>query len=227
MVKNSLWILGSVIFISIWASRLAGFAISLAAIGGALLIVSKELILCIWGYVVLGISRPYKLGQFIEIHGYSGRVIDIDLFSTTLVETGSNKQLTGKTVVFPNSYVLSSGIRNLSATGEFIVDIYKIVLPFDCDFKSAELCALAAAESATSQWQEKADLHFQKIESDDYIDLPSARPKVLWEAVDTKGHLLSIRFACPVESRVSTEQVIFREFWSQYRQPAAVKKDEE
>lgn len=216
-VKNSLWIAGSLVIIAIWSARITDFAISLAAIGGALLIVSKELILCLWGYVILNISRPYKIGQFIELPNFSGRVIDIDIFATTIAETGTNKQLTGRTVIFPNSFVLSTGIRNLSATGEFIVDIYKLVLPYDCDLVKAEACALAAAEAATRTFQQDADAHFKKIEAADYIDLPSARPKVLWECNDVKGQVMSIRFACPLESRVSVEQEIFRGFWANFK----------
>lgn len=216
-MKNFLWSVGTVVVVSIWASKIAGFALSLAAFAGAIIIVSKDLIICILGYFVIGLTKPFKIGQFIEVNGFSGRVIDMDLFFITLVETSSAKQLTGKTISVPNSLVISTGVRNMSATGEYIIDLYRITVPFDCDFKIAESSAISAAESATSSWMVLAEEHFKKIEDVDYIDLPSSRPKVLWEPLDSRGHVLTIRFACPVERRVSTEQEIFRRFWENYK----------
>jgi small-conductance mechanosensitive channel len=219
--KNLIWTIGTLCVIGIWGSKIAGFALSLAAVTGAILIVSKELLVCALGYLLIAVSRPYRVGNFIELGGYSGRVIDIDVFSTTLVETGSAKQLTGKTVAFPNSLLISSGVRNLSATGEYMIDLYRFVLPFDCDIIKAERCALEAAEQATSEWRNLADAHFQRIEAAAFIDLPSSRPKVLWEPLDYRSHGLTIRYSCPIEARVATEQEIFRLFWSRFTSSSA------
>jgi small-conductance mechanosensitive channel len=217
--KNFLWTMGTVGVIAIWGSKIAGFALSLAAFAGAILLVSKELLVCVLGYLVIAVSKPYRIGQFIELNGYAGRVIDIDVFSTTLSETGSARQLTGKTVALPNSLVISAGVRNLSATGEYIIDLYQLVLPYDCDFEKAEKSAISAAEGATASWREEADNHFKSIEALHYWDLPSSRPKVLWEPLDSRGHTLTIRFSCPLEDRVTTEQEIFRQFWKNYLMP--------
>lgn len=218
--KNVIWTVGVLVIFSIWGSKLAGFALSVAALAGAVLIVSKELLVCVLGYFLIAVSRPYRIGDFIEISGYGGRVVDIDLFFTTLAETGTARQLTGKTVALPNSLVISTGVRNLSATGEYIVDLYTLILPFDCDFAKAEACALEAAERATVAWRGLADAHFHRLKSTDFIDLPSSRPKVLWEPLDAKAHGLTIRFSCPIHDRVSTEQEIFRQFWARYLQPS-------
>ena len=108
--KNFLWGVGCVSVGGIWASKIAGVALSLAAVAGAFMLVSKDLLMSFLGYVVIGMSRPYRIGEFIEIDGYSGRVNDIDIFSTTLVETGSTHQLTGKTVSFPISRILMGSV---------------------------------------------------------------------------------------------------------------------
>jgi len=59
------------------------FALSLAAVAGAVLIVSKELLMCVLGYLYITFVRPFKVGDLIEINQLHGRVIDIDIFATT------------------------------------------------------------------------------------------------------------------------------------------------
>ncbi len=218
LAKNIIWIVATLAVITIWASKLAGFALSVAAFAGAILLVSKEFLMCFMGYGLITFTRPYRIGDFIEINGFAGKVIDIDGFATTLAETGAVHQLTGKTIVLPNSAVLSHPVRNVSATGAYMVDLYKIAVPFDIDIDKADASALTAAENATAPWREVADRHLKLIEDSAFIDLPSSKPKVLWASVDGKHHIMTVRFACPVEERVATEQAIFRDFWRGYRE---------
>lgn len=217
-VKNGIWVAGTLAVLTVWASKIAGFALSIAAFAGAMLIVSKEMLTCFMGYAIITFNRPYRIGDFIEIGLNTGRVIDIDAFFTTLAETGTVNQLSGKTLMVPNSLLLTTPVKNQSATGKYIVDLYRIVVPYDIDISIADTCAIDAASMATSHWQADANLHFEHIESRQFLDLPSSRPKVLWSSHDTKQHALTIRFSCLLEERVDTEQAIFREFWKLYRQ---------
>lgn len=208
----------------IWASKIAGVVVSVAALAGAFLIVNKELLMCVMGYGLIVLARPYKIGDYIELGGNAGRVIDINLFSTVLSETGSVNQLTGKTLSFPNGMLFVHPVRNVSATGEFIVSLCRISVPFETDFELAEQCANEAATAATRSWLEQADTHLADIEKDIFLDLPSSRIKVLWETPSEKYHVMTVRFACPVDRRVTTEQEIFRGFWRSFRERAASHK---
>lgn len=215
--RNLLMVGVALIVVAIWASKIAGMFLSLAAVAGAMLLVSKELLMCVLGYGLITTSRSFRVGDFIEIGAMRGRVVDIDVFATTLAETGSAHQLTGKTLSVPNSTMLSQPVRNSSATGEYIVDLLAIVVPFDVDFEQAERAALNAASHVTRAWQAAANAHLQHIEGVQFVDLPSSEPKVLWESHDTKGHTMVVRFACPMMKRVTAEQEIFRRFWLGYR----------
>lgn len=217
--KNIVWVTMAFFIIGIWASKIAGIVLSLAAVAGAILLVSKELLMCILGYVMITTSRSFRVGDFIEIAGKEGRVIDIDVFTTTLAETGTAHQLTGKTLSLPNSTVLSQPVRNASATGAYVVNLLPIIVPYDVDFEDAEKAALDAAQLVTADWLVAADEHFERIEGVQFVDLPSSRPKVLWQSTDAKSHTLVIRFGCPMMKRVTAEQEIFRHFWRMYQKP--------
>lgn len=215
--KNTIRALAAAAIVLIWASKIAGVVLSVAALAGALLIVGKELLLCAMGYALVSITKPYKIGDYIEVGRHSGRVRDVNVFSTVVSETGSVNQLTGKTLSFPNSMLFAEAVRNVSATGTFIVTLYRIVVPLTVDFDRAETCALEAADEATARWLEAAAAHLECIEARIFLDLPSPRPKVLWESLNEKSYAMTIRFACLMSERVGTEQVIFRSFWKRYR----------
>lgn len=201
----------------LWGYKLTGFIFSLAAVAGALVIVNKELLQGITGYALLTLTKPYRVGDYIQLSRFSGRVIDIRLMHTTLAETGSVHQLTGMTVTLPHALLLTESVRNMSATGKYLVNLYRIVVPFGLEMDELERHALAAAEEVTAPWRSEAEAHLVRLERADFVDLPSARPKVLWETLDGKSMSLLVRFACPAEKRVLAEQEIFRLFWRSAR----------
>lgn len=214
--KNSLFMLLVASIVFIWISKFASVVLSLAAVAGATLIVSKELIMCALGYLALTTTRPFRIGDYITVGHYSGKVVDIDLFGTTLAQIGSAHQLNGRSLSVPNSIFLTSAVENSTATSPYIIDIYSIKLPIKTDVAIVEKLALEAATVATFEWTVQADEHFRKIEESDFVDLPSSAPKILWESVDHREIKMSIRFACPANKRVATEQEIFRLFWAEY-----------
>lgn len=119
--RNAIWFLVLFTIVSVWASTIAGFALSLAAVAGAILIVSKELLMCVLGYLYPTLVRPFEIGDIVEIGDVNGRVIDIDMFATELAELGHAGQRTGNTVAFPNGMMLTQPLRNISSTGEYVL----------------------------------------------------------------------------------------------------------
>lgn len=218
LLRNSLLVLCVLAIVTIWASKIAGFALSVAAVAGAIMLVSKEVLMCILGHLMMAVSRPFRVGDWVEIGPYRGQVIDTEIFSTKLAETSTANQTTGATISVPNSMMLTTPVRNYSSTGNYMVVIQEIRVPFDVDFDAAEIAALQAAGESTAQWQESANKNFERIESSELIELPSAKPKVLWDSADSKSYTLGIRFASPVDLRVATEQKVFRLFWKYYRE---------
>ena len=213
--RNVIWFMIFTIVVSVWASTIAGFALSLAAVAGAMLIVSKELLMCVLGYLYITLVRPFKVGDLIEINQLNGRVIDIDMFATTLAELGYAGQLTGKVAEFPNGMLLTTPLKNTSPTGDYVLHLFRMPLPegAEHDLDQVETAALAAADEATRTWQAEAEAHFRRISNESFIAFPSARSKVLWDFSDPQQLLLVVRIACPAQQRLKVEQFIFRETW--------------
>ncbi|NJL24780.1 MAG: mechanosensitive ion channel [Calothrix sp. SM1_5_4] len=87
-VKNiSLVILAAGLF-GIWATELRAFALSLVAVAAALAISTKEIIQCFLGGFYKASTRPFEIGDRIEVNGCRGEVIDHNFLCTTVLEIG-------------------------------------------------------------------------------------------------------------------------------------------
>lgn len=226
LLKNLLLFSALIIIGTIWASKIAGVALSLAAVAGALLIVSKEFLLNLLGTASLTVSRLYRVGDFIEIEGIAGRVIDTDLLATTLSEAQDGSQLTSRTVAIPHSILLVKPVRNLTATGEYVVNLLRVGAGAKEDLMALEQILLEAANEVCQPWMAQADAHLKRLESRELMDLPSAEPRVIVQLQTEKEALLSLRYACRPNDRVKVEQKILRKYLAKrpvlHREPAMV-----
>lgn len=62
--------------------------------------------MCLSGGLVRQTSNSYSLGDHIEVGTVRGRVVDIGLLSTTVMEIGPNHsshQMTGRALTFPTA----------------------------------------------------------------------------------------------------------------------------
>jgi small conductance mechanosensitive channel len=67
--------------------------------------------------VLIVVFRPYRVGDFVEVAGISGSVVQVQILSTIL-KTGDNKQ-----IVVPNAQIMNSIITNYSANNTRRVDM--------------------------------------------------------------------------------------------------------
>jgi len=213
--RNIIWFAALLVIVSVWASTIAGFALSVAAVAGALLIVSKELVMCVHGYLYVTVVQPYKIGDVIEFNQLHGRVVDIDMFATTLVELDKAGQRTGKVAEFPNGLLLTHPLINASPNGAYALHAIQIPIPerVSHDLDRIEAAAVAAADHATAAWSEEAMTHFRKASEENFIALPSGKTKVSWDFSNPEHLVLVIRVACPVGQRAKVEQAVFRDTW--------------
>ncbi len=213
--RNIIWFAALLVIVSVWASTIAGFALSVAAVAGALLIVSKELVMCVHGYLYVTVVQPYKIGDVIEFNQLHGRVVDIDIFATTLVELDKAGQRTGKVAEFPNGLLLTHPLINSSPNGAYALHAIQIPIPERAshDLDRIEAAALAAADHATAAWSEEAMTHFRKASEENFIAFPSGKTKVSWDFSNPEHLVLVIRVACPVGQRAKVEQAVFRDTW--------------
>jgi len=97
-----------------------------------LTVVFQDFILAFFGWFVLMGKNGIRLGDWVEINGVAGEVIEIGLFRTSLLETGnwSDKgHPTGRRVTFLNKFAISGQYFNFSTTGQWMWDEISVNVP--------------------------------------------------------------------------------------------------
>ncbi len=73
--------------LGIWGGALQTMLLSLTAVMLAVVIATKELLMCLSGFLLRATGRLFAVGDWIEFNGMRGEVTDHTLLSTTLLET--------------------------------------------------------------------------------------------------------------------------------------------
>lgn len=108
----------------------------LALAGAGLTVAMKDFIVGFFGWFVLMGKNGIRHGDWVEINGVSGEVIEIGLFHTVVLETGNWNDAghpTGRRVTFVNSYAIEGHYFNFSTSGQWLWDELLLALPVDQD----------------------------------------------------------------------------------------------
>lgn len=207
-----LFVVGSVV---IWAEQLQAVAVSLLALGAAIVLATKELITCVSGSFLRLAAGNVKLGDRIEIHGIRGDVIDIGALTTTLLEVGpgpSIHQATGRVLVIPNSFFLADTFANESLAGSYVFHTLVLPLAATADLLDVEHRLLRVANDVTRGFAEEAREAIGKLGNDRAIEVPTTDAKVWVRVVNADQLEVSLRFVAPSRLRGRLEQEILHRF---------------
>jgi small-conductance mechanosensitive channel len=199
----------------IWAHELQAFAVSLVALAAAMVLATKELILC-WSGAALRVGgKVYGVGDRIQIAGYRGVVLDHDVFTTKLLEIGPGQSAhlyTGRVTFFPNSLLLSSPLIKENPEQEY--GLYTLVIPIkaNTDWQKAERTLLEVAKTECAPFREEAVRQMKLLEQTNLLEAPSPEPRITIQVPEPDAIHLVLRFPAPDRGRSRVEQAILRRY---------------
>jgi small-conductance mechanosensitive channel len=100
--------------------------------GAGLTVALKDFIVAFFGWFVLMGKNGMRVGDWVEINGVAGEVLEINLLRTVLLETGNwtdTGHPTGRKVAFVNSYAIEGHFFNFTTSGQWLWDELRIPLP--------------------------------------------------------------------------------------------------
>ena len=95
-------------------------------------VVMKDFIVAFFGWFTLMGKNGISVGDWVEIEGVSGEVIEIGLLKTVLLELGNwtaTGHPTGRRVAFSNSFAMEHHYFNFSTSGQWLWDELQFTLP--------------------------------------------------------------------------------------------------
>lgn len=202
----------------VWASELQAFAISLVAVAAAVVLATKELILCALGGLLRAFNKPFRVGDRIEVGGIRGDVVEFNIFITIINEIGPGKlahQYTGRRVILPNSQFLNNSIYNDTITKKYSIHSFVVPFPREGNILNCKHRMLTAAEKVCSSYLIDAKKYLDKITSMEGNDYPSVNPRVILSFPSQDRADLIIRVPVPSRRAGKIEQAILEEYFAQ------------
>ena len=104
--------------------------------GAGLTVAMKDFIVAFFGWFILMGRNGIRVGDWVEINGVGGEVVEIGLLETVLLETGNwtdSSHPTGRRVSFVNSFAIEGHFFNFTSSGQWMWDELDILVPASQD----------------------------------------------------------------------------------------------
>ena len=136
VAKFAAQLLGAIVILFIVFGMPSQTTTVLGLAGAGLTVASKDVIMAFFGWFLLMGRNGIRVGDWVEINGVGGEVIEIGLLKTVLLETGNWADAghpTGRRVSFVNSFAIEGHYFNFSTSGQWMWDELQLTLSGDQD----------------------------------------------------------------------------------------------
>ncbi len=221
ITKNGTFTVTLLILFILWQSEISEFALSVTAIAVAIVVASKEIILCFTGSIQRASSRSFRVGDWIEVGKLCGEVIDHNMMATVIQEIDLHHgqyHFTGKTATLPNSMFFTYPVKNLNFMKRYVYHNISIVIGDFINLYPLVTPLTEKIEEHCSYFSEVAHRYNAVIEKHAGVDLPGAEPHIHISSTPTGEQNIHIMIFCPTDKANHLEQLIRKDFMELYEQ---------
>lgn len=181
--------------------------------GAGLTVALKDFIVGFLGWFVLMGKNGIRLGDWVEINGVTGEVVELGMFHTVLLETGNwtdSGHPTGRRVTFTNSFAIEGHYFNFSTSGQWLWDELQVVLPAGQDPYPVLEAFRQKVAQATEQGAREAEQEWKSAAGSRKMSSLSAAP-----AIDMKpgvgGVEITVRYITRANERYQLRAKLYHE----------------
>ncbi|HEY2913097.1 MAG TPA: mechanosensitive ion channel domain-containing protein, partial [Candidatus Angelobacter sp.] len=144
-----------------------------ALAGAGLTVALKDFIVGFFGWFILMGPNGIRPGDWVEINGIAGEVVEVGLLHTVILETGNWSDAghpTGRKVTVVNSFAIEGHYFNFSTSGQWLWDEIEVPIPAGVDpypiAEAVHKAVVAETQSnmqlAQQEWQRAIPMHVGK-----------------------------------------------------------------
>jgi small-conductance mechanosensitive channel/predicted nucleic acid-binding Zn-ribbon protein len=174
LARVTLRVVAVVVVMLILVGMPTQFGTMIGIVGAGLTVALKDFIVAFFGWLILMGRNGIRLGDWVEINGVSGEVVELGMFHTVLMETGNWSdpgQPTGRRVTFTNSFAIEKHYFNFSTSGQWLWDELQVVVPAGRDPYTVVDALTKQVAEATAESARQAEQEWQRA-------VPAQRSKV-------------------------------------------------
>ena len=226
--KNGTFSILILLLFILWRSEINEFALSVTAIAVAIVVASKEIILCITGSIQRASSRSFRIGDWIEVGKLCGEVIEHNMMATVIQEIDLHHgqyHYTGKTATLPNSMFFTYPVKNLNFMKRYVYHNFSIVVPNFLNLYPLLPTMVKKIEQHCEDFIDVARRYNSMIEKHAGVDLPGSEPHIHISSGATGEQIVHFMLFCPTEQATHLEQEIRQDFMEEYEKYFPKKDD--
>src|SRR5579884_1610099 len=179
--------------------------------GAGLTVALKDFIVAFFGWFVLMGKDGIRVGDWVEINGVGGEVVEIGLLRTVLLETGSWTDAghpTGRKVTFINSFAIEGHYFNFSTSGQWLWDELPVLIPAgENPYPVIEQIQKLVAEE-TESYRRDAEQEWQRVTQGYGVQSFSAAPAVTVRPT-THGIEILVRYITRANERFALRSRLY------------------
>jgi len=184
----------------------------------------QAFILAFLGWFILMGKNGIRVGDWVEINGVGGEVIEIGLFRTTMLETGNwtdQGHPTGRRVTLLNNFAISGQYFNFSTVGQWMWDEISVNVPASSDtYAMVERIHRAVVEE-TQKDAQLAEEEWKRTLRRSGLSQFSATPSVNLRPA-ASGLDLIVRYVTSASDRYDMRNRLYKQVVEVLHQPAAL-----
>jgi small-conductance mechanosensitive channel len=149
--------------------------------GAGLTVAMKDFIVAFFGWFILMGKNGIRVGDWVEINGVGGEVVEVGLLKTVLLETGKWSDAghpTGRRASFVNSFAIEGHFFNFTSSGQWMWDELQVLIPPSQDPYPIIDGVQKLVEKETDENAGKAEAEWQQATSKYRVQTLSARPGI-------------------------------------------------
>src|ERR1051326_6491552 len=179
--------------------------------GAGLTVALKDFIVGFFGWFVLMGKNGIRVGDWVEINGIVGEVIDVGLLRTVLLETGNWAEAghpTGRRVTFVNSFAIEGHYFNFSTTGQWLWDTLELMVPAEDDPYAISESILQVIQQETEEDAHNAEKEWHRATHNSGVHSFSAAPSLNMRPTMTGTNVI-VRYITHANERFTTRNRIY------------------
>jgi small-conductance mechanosensitive channel len=181
-------------------------------VGAGLTVALKDFIVAFLGWFVLMGRNGMRLGDWVEINGVSGEVVELNVFHTVLLETGNWTDAghpTGRRVTFTNSFAISGHYFNFSTSGQWLWDELSVMVPYDRDPHAIADAIQKEVTAATAKDTQQAEQEWRRASRGQRAVGFTAQPGIAVRPV-VGGVEIAVRYVTRASERLALRARLYQ-----------------
>jgi small-conductance mechanosensitive channel len=212
VIGVALQVIGVLVIVFVLVGRPGQLGTMIGLVTAGLTVALKGFIVSFIGWFVLMGRNGIRIGDWVEINGVSGEVVELGMFHTVLRETGNWTDAghpTGRKVTFTNSYAIEGHYFNFSTSGQWLWDELTVNVPYGRDSHKVAEAIQKEVMAATAQDTAEAKTEWQAASGGQRGSTVSTDPSVALRPVPG-GVEIAVRYVTKASERVALRARLYQ-----------------